>query len=173
MRRLTLKIAYPSSPAAGSPFGTGLANEIYPQYKRLAALIGDLTFTLTRRGFLSSLSTKYPHVRSYSYLNTYLYNTSSLGTSHGSDIAEIFGSAATDPVSNTIQSYYLSFVGTTDPNEEGRMEWPLWNAGLCGGGECKHLLMNFTKGGGASLLEDSFRNESYTVLINNEGSFRF
>lgn len=36
---------------SGSPFRTGVLNNLYPQYKRLAAILGDLVFTLTRRGF--------------------------------------------------------------------------------------------------------------------------
>ena len=37
---LVMKL-YPSDPAAGSPFGTGDSNVLYPQYKRLAAFQGD------------------------------------------------------------------------------------------------------------------------------------
>lgn len=35
---------YPADPVQGSPFDTGLANAITPQYKRLSALIGDYSF---------------------------------------------------------------------------------------------------------------------------------
>lgn len=34
---------YPTDPSAGSPFRTGLANELYPQFKRIAAILGDIT----------------------------------------------------------------------------------------------------------------------------------
>lgn len=33
---------YPQDPTQGSPFGTGDFNELSPQFKRLAALLGDL-----------------------------------------------------------------------------------------------------------------------------------
>lgn len=36
----------------GSPFRTGTDWNWYPQFKRLAAILGDLTFTITRRGLL-------------------------------------------------------------------------------------------------------------------------
>ena len=39
---------YPADPTQGSPFDTGLANAITPQYKRLAALIGDYSFQVSR-----------------------------------------------------------------------------------------------------------------------------
>jgi carboxylesterase type B len=44
---------YPEDPAAGPPYNTGDLYELYPQYKRLAALLGDYTFTIMRRVFLS------------------------------------------------------------------------------------------------------------------------
>ena len=43
---------YPSDPAQGSPFDTGVDNALSPQYKRLAALQGDLAFQAPRRFFL-------------------------------------------------------------------------------------------------------------------------
>ena len=47
---------YPDDPIAGSPFRRATSNEVYPQYKRLAAMLGDLFFTLTRRTFLTRLT---------------------------------------------------------------------------------------------------------------------
>lgn len=37
---------HPADPAAGSPFGTGANNSIYPQYKRLAVFQGDFVSCL-------------------------------------------------------------------------------------------------------------------------------
>jgi carboxylesterase type B len=47
---------YPNDPSAGSPFDTGNANAINPQYKRLAALIGDYSFESQRRQLLGRAS---------------------------------------------------------------------------------------------------------------------
>ncbi|PBP25458.1 lipase 4 [Diplocarpon rosae] len=55
-----LVATYPADPAAGSPFGTGDRYRLYPQYKRLAALLGDLTFTLTRRLLLETAAAVHP-----------------------------------------------------------------------------------------------------------------
>lgn len=46
---------YPADPAAGSPFGTGKANAFSPQFKRIAAIQGDI-FQATRRKLLDRLS---------------------------------------------------------------------------------------------------------------------
>ena len=40
---------YPADPAAGSPFGTGDDNQFTPQFKRMAALQGDILFVAPRR----------------------------------------------------------------------------------------------------------------------------
>lgn len=150
---------YPDEPAAGSPFGTGLSNVIYPEYKRLAAIIGDTLFTLTRRYFLSQVKAKFPSVKTYSCLNTYGFGTPVVGTNHASDLVQIFGSPVS-AVSKTIQSYYISFFNKLDPNGvAGLPNWPLWSQGSA--------MLNFTADGGSSPLTDTFRNASYAVLSTN------
>ena len=77
---------YSSDPAEGSPFRTGKKNEIYPQYKRLSALLGDTVFTLQRRRFLNLAHASFPDVPFYSYLARYfLYHLtySYASTVHG------------------------------------------------------------------------------------------
>jgi hypothetical protein len=51
-----LVATYPDDITAGSPFRTGLLNNIYPQYKRLAAILGDAVFNLRRRQMLYTVS---------------------------------------------------------------------------------------------------------------------
>jgi acetylcholinesterase len=50
--------AYPEDITQGSPFNTGVANALTPQYKRIAAINGDLVFQAPRRFFLNQLSGK-------------------------------------------------------------------------------------------------------------------
>jgi acetylcholinesterase len=50
--------AYPEDVAQGSPFDTGIANAITPQFKRIAAINGDLVFQAPRRFFLDQRSGK-------------------------------------------------------------------------------------------------------------------
>jgi hypothetical protein len=56
----TLAQLYPNDPAAGSPFDTGTANQITPQWKRLAAFQGDLIFQGPRRLFIDNRAAKQP-----------------------------------------------------------------------------------------------------------------
>jgi triacylglycerol lipase len=82
-----LVATYPDDASDGSPFRTLFLNNWYPQYKRIAAILGDLTFTLTRRAFLNTVATSVP---SWSYLASYDYGTPVLGSFHGGDILQVF-----------------------------------------------------------------------------------
>lgn len=42
------EVLYPQDPAAGSPFDTGALNALTPEFKRLAAVQGDLVRKLCR-----------------------------------------------------------------------------------------------------------------------------
>ena len=50
--------AYPDDPTLGSPFDTGLNNSITPEYKRVAAILGDYVFQAPRRLLLTERSGK-------------------------------------------------------------------------------------------------------------------
>src|ERR1700761_4015096 len=52
--------AYPSDPAAGSPFDTGSSNNLTTQFKRIAAFQGDLLFQAPRRSLFSQRATHQP-----------------------------------------------------------------------------------------------------------------
>lgn len=157
-----LVATYPDDPTAGSPYNTGALNEIYPQYKRLASILGDLVFTLTRRVFLNISSSVHPSVPSWSYLASYDYGTPIIGTFHASDILTTYG--ITPGFSTTsIQSYYISFFNTMDPNKgtAGLPSWPQWSQG----NELLHFLAASNE-----LLKDDFRSESYNYLVATKDS---
>ncbi|KAI1186904.1 alpha/beta-hydrolase [Nemania serpens] len=117
--------------AAGSPFRTGTANEAYPQFKRLAAILGDVTFTMMRRSFLRFAPKT---MKTWSYLSTYGYGTRIVGTFHTADLPKLF--YGVDDASRAMQTRYIAFVNSLDPNH-GRLaapagfqtEWPLWSDG--------------------------------------------
>ncbi|EME38430.1 hypothetical protein DOTSEDRAFT_75835 [Dothistroma septosporum NZE10] len=163
----TLLNTYPDQPLvgqpAGSPFDTEALNNIYPEFKRLAAVLGDITFTLTRRVYLSVVSSK---VKSWSYLSTYLHGTPVLGTFHGSDIVFAYGLAGDNAITDSIQTYYINFVNNLNPNTgtTGQVVWPQWQSG-------NPQLLEF----GAlnnSLLADDFRQASYQDLLASQSEFR-
>ncbi|KAG9516949.1 lipase 3 precursor, partial [Aureobasidium melanogenum] len=161
---------YPDQPElgqpAGSPFGTGSSNNFYPQFKRLAAILGDLEFTLARRNYLSIVSSD---VNAWSYLNTYLYGSSILGTFHISDLLVAFGDGTLESGldSQTVQQYYISFVNHQNPNALGTaaplIDWPQYSTE-------KPTLLNFATNG-LSYLPDNFRAAAGQYLATHGASF--
>ena len=143
----------------GSPFRTLIANNWYPQFKRLAAILGDLTFTLTRRSFLSVAKQVNPNVPSWSYLSSYDYGTPVLGTFHGGDLLQVFFGVLPNYASAAFHSYYLSFVNTLDPNEGNNFPtWPKWGT--------SNLLLNVYPLS-STLVVDDFRTDSYDFISEN------
>lgn len=139
---------------SGSPFRTLGLNSIYPQFKRLAAILGDITFTLTRRAYLNLITSQ--GVPAWSYLSTYLYGTPVLGSFHASDILFAYGNAATSIPAKSIQSYYISFINDLNPNTLGTaaplIQWPQWTT-------ASTQLLNFELLQN-STLSDDFRAEA-------------
>ncbi|KAI0136827.1 putative extracellular lipase [Xylariales sp. AK1849] len=154
---------YPDDPSAGSPFNTGILNNAYPEFKRLAAILGDLTFTLTRRVFLAAAIAANPDVPAWSYLASYDYGTPILGTFHASDILQVFYGILPDYASAATQSYYISFLYDLDPNSgNGNFsEWPQWNEG--------QQLVQFTNTA-STVIDDDFRSNSSDFITANRDS---
>ncbi|KAK1760232.1 sterol esterase precursor [Echria macrotheca] len=159
---------YDDSLLAGSPFRTGIFNEVYPGFKRLAAILGDLVFTLTRRVFLADALTANPNVPSWSYLASYNYGTPILGTFHGSDLLQVFYGILPNYASKSIQSFYANFVYNLDPNDakggtnaigsKVGISWPQWSK--------NRMLMQFFANN-ADLLKDDFRGKQYDWIKAN------
>ncbi|KAI1381605.1 sterol esterase [Hypoxylon crocopeplum] len=156
---------YDSSITAGSPFNTGIFNNVYPEFKRLAAILGDMVFTITRRIFLESALATNPDVPSWSYLASYDYGTPILGTFHGSDILQVFYGILPNYASKSIQSYYISFVHTMDPNDGTSSDfpnWPQWK-------ENKELMQFWNDE--SNLLADNFRSDTQEFMTVHASDF--
>ncbi|EAA30450.1 hypothetical protein GE21DRAFT_9892 [Neurospora crassa] len=163
----SLVSTYSTLISAGSPFGTGLFNEIYPGFKRLAAILGDLIFTLSRRIFLDAATTLNPSVPAWSYLASYNFGTPILGTFHASDILQVFYGILPNYASKSIQSYYANFVYNLDPNDASggtsskskvSQDWPQWQ-------KERKLVQFFSDYAG--YLADDFRSDSYNWIKAN------
>jgi triacylglycerol lipase len=148
----------------GSPFRTGTLYNWYPQFKRLSAILGDLSFTLTRRIFLNLAIKAKPDVPFWSYLSSYNYGLPYLGTFHGSDVLQLFYGLLPNYSSKAIHAYYLSFVYEQDPNAKSGdyMKWPQWAS--------SQSLMNFFSDR-AALLPDNFRRDTYDFIAANLAAF--
>ncbi|KUI58886.1 Lipase 4 [Cytospora mali] len=154
---------YPQDVTAGSPFNTGILNELYPQYKRIAAVLGDLVFTLTRRGFLETTDAVNPDVPSWSYLSSYDYGTAYLGTFHGSDLLQTFFGTYDNYAAHSTRTYYFNFLNNLDPNVGygSYPNWPQWKDT----GSGNQLVQFYATS--QNYLEDDFRNDSYASIMAN------
>lgn len=72
----------------------------------MAAILGDYLFTLQRRGLLQTTKRLYPHIKTYSAMNTFMHGTPVVGTPHGADLLKYYGSPS-DAVTAAIQCYYI------------------------------------------------------------------
>ncbi|KFY18467.1 hypothetical protein V493_08593 [Pseudogymnoascus sp. VKM F-4281 (FW-2241)] len=156
---------YPDDVSSGSPFRTGPFNNIYPQYKTIAAITGDYMFVFTRRLLLTLAATAKPNIPTWSYIGTYFYGLPVLGTFHATDLLPAFGITPGN-AAFSIQSYYISFVHSLDPNSGTPsilQKWPLWSAPT-------NKLLNF----GAfknTVTGDNFRQTSFDFWRANFSKF--
>jgi len=110
---------YPDDPTQGSPFNTGERNQLSPQFKRMAALIGDMVFIAPRRYFAQSRSDKQPV---YVFTSERFKGLEHLGAAHSSDLMDPFSGGVT-------ADYFIQFITHADPNgrstsDRSILSWP-------------------------------------------------
>ncbi|KAB8437388.1 hypothetical protein FH972_025067 [Carpinus fangiana] len=160
-----LVATYPNDPRAGAPYNTGTDWILYPQFKRLASIIGDLDFILVRRCYLDEVWSTVP---AWSFLGTYLSGSPVLGTTHVADLLEIFGGIPVSQPVDAMRTYYTSFFNHMDPNAISSaataLEWPQYNT-------TTRPLMNY---GAAenTITTDDFRQPSAEQICVDRQRFR-
>ena len=130
---------YPQDPTQGSPFDTGTQNELTPQFKRIASLLGDFVFQAPRRFLLENVAGKQktwsyctlhmspclcalvfvlPRSRVDSHtVNKRQKSLPILGSAHASDIPIIYGG-------KDLTNYLIHFATNLDPNGGSDAHWP-------------------------------------------------
>nr|P32948.1 RecName: Full=Lipase 4; Flags: Precursor [Diutina rugosa] len=157
----TLMAAYPSDITQGSPFDTGIFNAITPQFKRIAAVLGDLAFTLPRRYFLNHFQggTK------YSFLSKQLSGLPVIGTHHANDI--VWQDFLVSHSSAVYNNAFIAFANDLDPNKAGLLvNWPKYTSSSQSGNNL--LQINAL---GLYTGKDNFRTAGYDALFTNPSSF--
>ncbi|KAJ6012342.1 cholinesterase [Penicillium canescens] len=150
----------------GAPFRTRKWWNVYPEFKRLAAIIGDHEFSLRRRILLEASESMSPDVPTWSYMSSYDHGTPVLGTFHGSDLLQVFFGILPNYASDAFHAYYISFVNSLDPNDgnDGKYgHWPQWSE--------SHRLLNMYADH-SELIPDDFRREAAAFLKDNIQNFR-
>ncbi|KAH9929250.1 sterol esterase [Fomitopsis serialis] len=105
---LAVGVAYPQDPILGSPFDTGNANELTPQFKRMAAFTGDWQFESPRRLVLETMSRTQD---AWAYLFRRGKSRAYLGAYHSSDLSEFFSD-----VDYIGMDALVNFATNLDPN---------------------------------------------------------
>ncbi|KAJ7921393.1 sterol esterase [Mycena leptocephala] len=153
---------YPRDPALGAPFGTGSANQLTPEFKRISAFIGDLEFLSLRRLFLQHASRTQ---NTWSWLSKRGKSTPNLGAFHESDIPLFFPPNASAAADNQAVDSLLNFINTLDPNRSAAPNlalpsvfWPKWSSH-------SPSLLTFSDPAVVNITADTFRADAIDFLI--------
>ncbi|CAK5278640.1 unnamed protein product [Mycena citricolor] len=159
---------YPDVPALGSPFGTG--NNTFglsSQFKRAAAIDGDLDFHSQRRLWIEAAASA--GVKTFGYLFTQPQpdGLPQLGVSHGSEIVYVFGAPVdTSPssvaISRIMIDYWVSFATSLTPNDglgTPRAEWTPFTP------TSKSLIQ--LNGANLTMIPDTYREEQISFINSN------
>ncbi|KAF8060721.1 Alpha/Beta hydrolase protein [Lyophyllum atratum] len=130
----TLEALYPDDPSLGSPFGTGNTTFFGSQFKRAAAIYGDIHFQWARRNFLNLSVLQ--GVPSWSYIFNQLTATNAdwQGVLHTGEIPYLFMklTPADGPLytlSRQMLAYWVSFAYNRDPSYRSNPAWDKYHMG--------------------------------------------
>ncbi|KAJ7923317.1 esterase 1 [Mycena leptocephala] len=162
---LTLLKLYPDIPSLGSPFNTG--NKTFglsSQYKRAAAIMGDLWVQSQRRLWMETAA--HAGVPTFAYLFTQPMadGLPQFGVSHGSEVSYIYGvpldaSPSSLLMSQLLPNYWISFATSLNPNDGlglPRPEWPQFTP--------KNKVVIQLNGANTTVIPDDFRKEQMDFI---------
>jgi len=140
---------YPEDITQGSPFNTGILNAITPQFKRLAAIQGDVVFQAPRRLFMQTQSSK---VNVWGFLSQRNKVLPVLGSVHVSDLLNVYGNGE-------MTDYLVNFVNTLNPNGWSQPNWPKYTTKTPN-------MMTFTDNifSPTKITQDTFRQEAMNFV---------
>ncbi|KAJ7238856.1 carotenoid ester lipase precursor [Mycena haematopus] len=161
---------YPQDPTLGSPFGTGSANTLTPEFKRIAALEGDIALIGLRRLFLQHASKTQ---NTWSWLSKRGKSTPDLGAYHSSDVPMFFPANVSSLPDTVAIDSLINFLNTLDPNVSAAPEalrsrsnatgvfWPKWQTPSSEGSTS---LLTFSDPAVVNVTADNFRADGIDFL---------
>ncbi|CAA7262327.1 unnamed protein product [Cyclocybe aegerita] len=154
--------AYPDDVTQGSPFYTGSANALTLQYKRLAAVQGDLAYQAPRRLF-SEIAAKTQPVYGFRYMRP--SQPPILGIRHGADRDEFVGDGTNPDFIGTDALIYLTRNGDPNPPKDSKslltiVKWEPYSSSLD-----RPPLLTFVDGESlVNITFDTYRSEAMELL---------
>ncbi|KAA1472211.1 carotenoid ester lipase precursor [Dentipellis sp. KUC8613] len=111
---------YPDDPVLGCPFDTDVRNMLSYQFKRIAAIQGDVVFHGPRKFLLKYSADKQP---SWSFLSKRGKDMAYLGSAHATDLLNSYGPTG------ELKDYIIGFASNLDPNKGsgGHLKWPQYD----------------------------------------------
>ncbi|KAJ6552221.1 extracellular triacylglycerol lipase precursor [Mycena vulgaris] len=169
----TLLELYPDDPALGSPFNTG--NETFglsSQYKRAAAIGGDLDFLSQRRVWMETAADAGVPTFGYLFTQPQPAAPAALGVFHSSEVNFVYGSP-NDPsessliVSRLMTDYWVSFATSLTPNDGLGIPRPEWTQFTPANKAVIQL-----NGANLTMIPDDFRADQTTFINSNPAIWR-
>ncbi|KAI0331004.1 esterase 1 [Cubamyces sp. BRFM 1775] len=173
---------YADDPALGSPYGTGDATfGLSPEYKRLAAIIGDLNFHALRRAWMDAVVSAHARepgvghdggVYGYLFADAQAVAAPQLGVTHATEVPYMYGATFLDgpqpagALSEAMMDYILGFITSLNPNDGIGSERPYWPQYTPG----SKVLMQLA-GGNTTVIPDDYRQQQIAFLNSVSGEF--
>ncbi|KAJ7889615.1 esterase 1 [Mycena leptocephala] len=151
------------------PFNTGTDTFGFSsEYKRAAALLGDVLIQAPRRFWSQTASAGGTTVYSYMFIDPQPQNPPFLGVAHLSELPYIYG-GITGPdkvaLSVMMQDYWISFATSLDPNDGKGSTRPTWEEY---GVDQRIIQLNST---GTTMIADDFRQDQMSFINDNAAVF--
>ncbi|KAG6808871.1 hypothetical protein H0H92_002520 [Tricholoma furcatifolium] len=125
-----LGLLYPNDPSLGSPYYTGDTTFFGAEFKRAAAIYGDLHFQWPRRNWLAVAAAKGINSWSYLFNQTTPGNAAWEGVLHTGEIPYVFMNLSPSEgnlytLAQQVSSYWINFAYNQNPNEG--VSAPTWS----------------------------------------------
>lgn len=158
---------YPDVPAQGSPFipvNGDRDNRFYGplnQYKRIAALYGDIRYQSNRRFFLNAIAKRGQKAYSYQFAQYTAGNDDAVGYPHGSDLNYVLNVQSNNPFKDALARQWLSFATYQTPNKAGlsASAAPHWYQYTT-----KRQSVQYYANATITNIDDSFRAQQFDLL---------
>ncbi|KAF5350556.1 hypothetical protein D9756_008574 [Leucocoprinus leucothites] len=163
---------YPDNPVLGSPFNTGNNTfRLSGEFKRAAAIQGDLVFTSQRRFWQQTAADAGIKTWGYLFTQPQPQNPDFFGVSHGSEINYVYGvptdqSASALRVSALMIDYWVSFATSLNPNDGKGLERPMWEQFTPHNQRVIQL-----NGDNTTMIDDTFRREQMDFINSVPATF--
>ncbi|KAJ7700405.1 esterase 1 [Mycena rosella] len=159
---------YPDIPELGSPFNTG--NETFglsSQYKRAAAIVGDMYFTSQRRLWIETAANAGVPTWGYLFTQPQPNSPPAEGVFHSSEIAFVYGAPSDNStsaltISRLMTDYWVSFATSLTPNDGLGIPRPEWTQFTPDNKAVIQL-----NGANLTMIPDDFRAEQIAFINSN------